>query len=214
MADTVNEGLGATSGNPRQIEQDPVRAWRYALEAWNVVLHRAPDNAKAQRWQARCLERLSAIEQTGALARVPAGPADGLDALIRGARTLSKQCHDCGSALKVWAQVLIEQPDHAAAHRARCYCLMQAGHWTELVAAVEAGLPYLDSGALLRLARQATDQEQWSAALHLWRLSNGRSYPFGHVRILKSGHCAFSPGGRGQPVTTGWPLPTQWGYGV
>jgi hypothetical protein len=151
-------------------EQNPTRAWRHALEAWTVVLGQLPDDGKARRWHAKSLNRLSRLEGGVAPERLAAEAAEAVDALLRCARILTKQLNDHDAALKVWEQVLIEEPGHADAHGGRCRCLMLAGRWAELPAATEAGLPYLAPGVLERLAQQATKQERWSEALQLWRL--------------------------------------------
>ena len=151
------------------LEPNPRRIWTRALDAWTAVLGQAPDDATARRWQARCAERLSALDAEPLSAE---RASQGLEALVKCARLSSKQ-NDCNVALAMWDQVLIEQPDHAEAHAARCRCLTQGERWPDLPAAAQAALPHVAPRAIWRLARLAMRREQYGEALALCEMLAG-----------------------------------------
>jgi hypothetical protein len=150
-------------------EQNPTRAWKLALDAWSMVLSRAPDDEKARRWHTRCLRRFSL--EAGDTASFPVvATSEALEALMRCERVLRKELKDYEASLDLLGRVLLDQPGHADAHGARCHCLIDADRWEELPAAAEAALPYLAPNVLSRIAQQATKREKWPQALQLWRL--------------------------------------------
>jgi hypothetical protein len=151
-------------------EHDPRRVWTRARDAWTAVLGRVPGDETARRWQAKCVKRLSTLDADSPNA---ARASEGLEALVKCARLSSKQLND-DAALAMWGQVLIEQPDHAEAHAARCNCLAQAERWPELAAAATSALPHVAPGVIWRLARLTMRGERWQEALALCEMLVGQ----------------------------------------
>jgi hypothetical protein len=179
------------------------RVWLHALDGWTALLRRAPADPAAQRWQARCLKRL---ETAAAEPAASARHAEGLAALVKCARVLSKRPDTGDAALKAWERVLLEQADHAEAHAARCRGLAQANRWAELAAVAPAARPHVSAGLLWRLARLATGQKRWREALELWRLladAPAAGLPLGHM-VEAQMRCALRLGL--EPYRPGLPL--------